>query len=90
MQFEPVLNDPDGKTLLPKCIDPALNGEYSLDAVWKVSDLKASLSETKWNRGVYLSQIMINPLLNMMIFRVDVPSRVATARVLLLTKRFLF
>lgn len=37
--FEPVLNDPDGKTLLPKCIDPALNGEYSLDAVWKMAQL---------------------------------------------------
>jgi len=36
MQFEPMLKDPDGKTLLPKYVDPALDDDYPLDAVWKV------------------------------------------------------
>ncbi|KAG0566925.1 hypothetical protein KC19_7G097400 [Ceratodon purpureus] len=37
--FEPTLNDPDGKTLLPKYIDPALKNDYPLDAVWKMAQL---------------------------------------------------
>lgn len=36
MQFELVLNDPDGKALFPKYVDPALNDDYPIDAVWKV------------------------------------------------------
>jgi len=38
MQFEPTLKDPDGKTLLPKYVDPALDDDYPLDAVWKVGN----------------------------------------------------
>lgn len=38
MQFEPILNDPDGKALLPKYIDPALDNDYPIDAIWKVGN----------------------------------------------------
>lgn len=38
MQFDPILNDPDGRTQLPKYIDPALTNDYPLDAVWKVGN----------------------------------------------------
>lgn len=37
--FEPVLNDPDGRTQLPKYIDPALGNDYPPDAVWKMAQL---------------------------------------------------
>ena len=36
MQFESTLNDPNGKAMLYKFIDPALKDDYPIEAVWKV------------------------------------------------------
>ena len=46
MQFEPILNDADGKIHLPKYIDPALKNDYPLDAVWKVGTFQFSLKSS--------------------------------------------
>ena len=45
MQFEPIFKDPDGKTKLRKYVDPAMNDDYPIDAVWKVGAFLIALTD---------------------------------------------
>jgi hypothetical protein len=44
LQFSQVLEDPSGPAYLHKYVDPALNGDYPVDSMWKVRSCGTSNS----------------------------------------------
>lgn len=44
LQFSQVLEDPGGRAYLHKYVDPALNGDYPVDSMWKVRSCDVSNS----------------------------------------------
>lgn len=57
--FEPIVSDPNGITLLPKYIDPALNDEYPIDAVWKMAQLAKWCTQFEANTRPTMRSVVV-------------------------------